>query len=116
MENETDEQFEERVLNKRAAQMFVSVRARLQKQDYIQLSDMTYNNNRKQVHIAFIRIDVPKEFRTIFNNSVCLLFRFDYFAGGTKVLLSIGIEEIPGVRYKTRSFVRRYNCVKGHYV
>lgn len=49
MENETDEQFEERVLNKRAAQMFVSVRARLQKQDSIQLSDMTYRNNRKQV-------------------------------------------------------------------
>lgn len=49
MENETDEQFEERVLNKRAAQMFVSVRGRLQKQDSIQLSDMTYRNNRKQV-------------------------------------------------------------------
>lgn len=51
MENETDEQFEERVLNKRAAQMFISVRARLQKQDSIQLSDMTYRNNRKQVNI-----------------------------------------------------------------
>lgn len=51
MENETDEQFEERVLNKRAAQMFVSVRARLQKQDSIHLSEMTYRNNRKQVNI-----------------------------------------------------------------
>lgn len=49
MENETDEQFEERVLNKRAAQMFISVRARLQKQESIHLSDMTYRNNRKQV-------------------------------------------------------------------
>lgn len=55
MENETDEQFEERVLNKRAAQMFVSVRARLQKQDSIHLSEMTYRNNRKQV-IIFIYI------------------------------------------------------------
>lgn len=54
MENETDEQFEERVLNKRAAQMFVSVRARLQKQDSIQLSDMTYRNNRKQVNFTKI--------------------------------------------------------------
>lgn len=54
MENETDEQFEERVLNKRAAQMFVSVRARLQKQDSIQLSDMTYRNNRKQVNFLSI--------------------------------------------------------------
>lgn len=49
MENETDEQFEERVLNKRAAQMFVTVRARLNKQDQLLLSDMTYRNNRKQV-------------------------------------------------------------------
>lgn len=55
MENETDEQFEERVLNKRAAQMFVTVRARLQKQDSIQLSEMTYRNNRKQVCIAYIK-------------------------------------------------------------
>lgn len=49
MENETDEQFEERVLNKRAAQMFFSVRSRFQKQDSLLLSDMTYRNNRKQV-------------------------------------------------------------------
>lgn len=64
MENETDEQFEERVLNKRAAQMFVSVRARLQKQDSIQLSDMTYRNNRKQVnyiHIKFVLLKAKNE-------------------------------------------------------
>lgn len=53
MENETDEQFEERVLNKRAAQMFVTVRARLQKQDNLQLSEMTYRNNRKQVRTPY---------------------------------------------------------------
>ena len=49
MENETDEQFEERVLNKRAAQMFLAVRGRLQKKDTIVLSEMTIRNNRKQV-------------------------------------------------------------------
>lgn len=49
MENETDEQFEERVLNKRAAQMFVAVRSRMQKSDQIYLSEMTVKNNRKQV-------------------------------------------------------------------
>lgn len=54
MENETDEQFEERVLNKRAAQMFVSVRARMQKVDSIYLSEMTVKNNRKQVRIALL--------------------------------------------------------------
>lgn len=54
MENETDEQFEERVLNKRAAQMFVSVRARMQKVDSIYLSEMTVKNNRKQVTGLFL--------------------------------------------------------------
>lgn len=49
MENETDEQFEERVLNKRAAQMFVSVRARMLKTDHLYLSEMTTKNSRKQV-------------------------------------------------------------------
>lgn len=53
MENETDEQFEERVLNKRAAQMFVAVRARMQKKDSLYLSEMTMRNNRKQVSFNF---------------------------------------------------------------
>lgn len=65
MENETDEQFEERVLNKRAAQMFVSVRARLQKQDSIQLSDMTYRNNRKQAAQKFYSLLVLKKFQAL---------------------------------------------------
>ncbi|XP_031619542.1 double-strand-break repair protein rad21 homolog [Contarinia nasturtii] len=65
MENETDEQFEERVLNKRAAQMFVSVRARLQKQDSIQLSEMTYRNNRKQAAQKFYSLLVLKKFQAL---------------------------------------------------
>lgn len=69
MENETDEQFEERVLNKRAAQMFVSVRARLQKQDSIHLSEMTYRNNRKQVIIIY----------TLFYNLQIFSSIFDFF-------------------------------------
>lgn len=73
MENETDEQFEERVLNKRAAQMFVSVRARLQKQDSIHLSEMTYRNNRKQViiiHALFQNLQIFS------SNSEFLFLRF----------------------------------------
>lgn len=49
MVDESIEAFEERVLNKRAAQLFVTVRAKLQKQDKICLSDMTYRNTKKQV-------------------------------------------------------------------
>lgn len=106
MENETDEQFEERVLNKRAAQMFISVRARLQKQDSIQLSDMTYRNNRKQVNI---RSPFPYS-NGPFYKFYCIKYDFVhrfYFLqlfriGGAKILFVVGIEEIPSVRNKTR--------------
>lgn len=54
MENETDEQFEERVLNKRAAQLFYAVKARMAKQNTLCLSEMTVRNTRKQVCILFI--------------------------------------------------------------
>lgn len=50
--DETDEQFEERVLNKRAYQMFTVVRGKLQRNDHMYLSDMTLRNTRKQVSFA----------------------------------------------------------------
>lgn len=65
MENETDEQFEERVLNKRAAQMFVQVRNRLQKNDTLMLSDMTHRNTRKQAAQKFYSLLVLKKFRAL---------------------------------------------------
>jgi len=49
MENETDEQFEERVLNKRAAQLFIDVRAQFIDKDSLALSQLTLGNSRKQV-------------------------------------------------------------------
>lgn len=64
-ENETDEQFEERVLNKRAAQMFVQVRSRLQKNDTLMLSDMTHRNSRKQAAQKFYSLLVLKKFRAL---------------------------------------------------
>lgn len=51
MENETSEQFEERVLNKRAAQLFYIVKGRMVKQECLLLSELTVNNSRKQVCI-----------------------------------------------------------------
>lgn len=93
MENETDEQFEERVLNKRAAQMFVSVRARLQKQDGIQLSDMTYRNNRKQVKIVIQLIG--NSLMKSANRMISYKFFLNIsFLGGAKVLFTVGIEEV----------------------
>lgn len=49
MADETYEQFEERVLNKRAAAMYHLVRAKLQLSPTIPFSDMTHRNNKKQV-------------------------------------------------------------------
>lgn len=47
--DETYEQFEERVLNKRAATMYHLVRSKLEMSDSIAFTDMTYRNNKKQV-------------------------------------------------------------------
>jgi len=51
--DETYEQFEERVLNKRAAAMYHLVRAKLQISSEIPFSEMTVRNNKKQVFIFF---------------------------------------------------------------
>ncbi|XP_037037631.1 double-strand-break repair protein rad21 homolog [Bradysia coprophila] len=65
LEDETDEQFEERVLNKRAAQMFLSVKARMQKVDSLYLSEMTTKNNRKQAAQKFYSLLVLKKFQAL---------------------------------------------------
>lgn len=63
--DETIEQFEERVLNKRAAQLFVSVRSRLLKTDEMVLSDMTHRNNKKQAAQKFYSLLVLKKFKAL---------------------------------------------------
>ncbi|KAI4459377.1 scc1 / rad21 family member [Holotrichia oblita] len=47
--DESDEQFEERVLNKRAYQMFTIVRRKLQHSNQITLTEMCHRNTRKQL-------------------------------------------------------------------
>lgn len=49
LQDETDEQFEERVLNKRAAQLFISVKNKLLKSDELHFMEMVHKNTRKQV-------------------------------------------------------------------
>ncbi|XP_053682555.1 double-strand-break repair protein rad21 homolog A isoform X2 [Sabethes cyaneus] len=63
--DETIEQFEERVLNKRAAQLFISVRSRLLKNDSMVLSDMTHRNNKKQAAQKFYSLLVLKKFKAL---------------------------------------------------
>lgn len=49
LEDETDEAFEERVLNKRAAAMFKVIRTKLVEDDSLMLSTFTQNSSKKMV-------------------------------------------------------------------
>lgn len=51
--DETYEQFEERVLNKRAAHMYTVIKDKLDTKDRLTLSEMAYKNSRKQVSHDF---------------------------------------------------------------
>lgn len=51
--DETYEQFEERVLNKRAAHMYHVIKSKLDTKDKLTLSEMAFKNNRKQVGILW---------------------------------------------------------------
>ncbi|KAH8404765.1 hypothetical protein KR222_000525 [Zaprionus bogoriensis] len=65
MENETDEQFEERVLNKRAAQLFLDVRVHFNNNDHLTLSQLTVRNSRKQAAQKFYSLLVLKKFKAL---------------------------------------------------
>ncbi|XP_042231929.1 double-strand-break repair protein rad21 homolog A-like isoform X2 [Homarus americanus] len=64
LDDETYEQFEERVVNKRAGQMFLSIKRRL-RQNNILFSDLAHNNNRKQVAQKFYTMLVLKKLQAV---------------------------------------------------
>jgi hypothetical protein len=53
--DETYEQFEERVLNKRAGHMYHIVKSKLLRTDKLFLSEMVHRNNRKQVISCYLQ-------------------------------------------------------------
>nr|CAD7405598.1 unnamed protein product [Timema poppensis] len=59
--DETYEQFEERVLNKRAGHMYHIVKSKLNRSDKLFLSEMVHRNNRKQVAQKFYTLLVLKK-------------------------------------------------------
>lgn len=63
--DETYEQFEERVVNKRAAAMYNLVRAKMQLNDTIPFTEMAFRNNKKQVciqkNVAYLSYQCIKE-------------------------------------------------------
>ncbi|XP_074033651.1 RAD21 cohesin complex component verthandi isoform X2 [Leptinotarsa decemlineata] len=63
--DETDEQFEERVLNKRAYQMFTVVKQKFHQTDKITLTEMCHRNNKKQASQKFYSLLVLKKFHVL---------------------------------------------------
>ncbi|XP_077258725.1 RAD21 cohesin complex component verthandi [Temnothorax americanus] len=63
--DETYEQFEERVLNKRAAHMYHVIKSKLDTKDKLTLSEMAFKNNRKQVAQKFYTLLVLKKFQVL---------------------------------------------------
>ncbi|EEZ99261.1 double-strand-break repair protein rad21 homolog isoform X1 [Tribolium castaneum] len=64
-QDETDEQFEERVLNKRAYQMFTVVRSKLDTTNQITLTEMCHRNTKKQAAQKFYSLLVLKKFQVL---------------------------------------------------
>ncbi|XP_077288258.1 RAD21 cohesin complex component verthandi [Arctopsyche grandis] len=65
LQDETDEQFEERVLNKRATQLFAQMRSKLVERGQLYLSEMTHRNKRKQVAQKFYSLLVLKKVQVL---------------------------------------------------
>ncbi|XP_071515671.1 double-strand-break repair protein rad21 homolog isoform X2 [Panulirus ornatus] len=63
-DDETYEQFEERVVNKRAGLMFLSIKRRLRSNNIL-FSDLVHNNNRKQVAQKFYTMLVLKKLQAV---------------------------------------------------
>lgn len=63
-DDETYEQFEERVVNKRAGQMFVSIKKRLRNNNIL-FSELVHGNNRKQVAQKFYTMLVLKKLQAV---------------------------------------------------
>lgn len=63
--DETDEQFEERVLNKRAYQLYLMVRNRLNDNNRLTLSELCLRNKRKQASQKFYSLLVLKKFHVL---------------------------------------------------
>lgn len=63
--DESDEQFEERVLNKRAYQIFTVVRNKLQNSKQITLTEMCHRSSRKQAAQKFYSLLVLKKFNVL---------------------------------------------------
>jgi cohesin complex subunit SCC1 len=51
--HETNEQYEERVMNKRANQLYHTIKTRFAQKDTLVFDDLTYRNRRKEVYFYY---------------------------------------------------------------
>lgn len=107
-QDETYEQFEERVLNKRAAHMYHTLKNKFDNKNSLQFTDMIFRNNRKQVKI--VHTETFNILLEVFFQLVCAFFTqklifniqilnfaknsFILSPGSTKILHAAGIEKI----------------------
>lgn len=96
--DETYEQFEERVLNKRAAHMYHVIKSKLDTKDKLTLSEMAFKNNRKQV--GTLENDI-----FVFLCKIFILIKYYIFAGCTEVLYTVSFEKVPSIRTESRIFI-----------
>lgn len=52
--HETNEQYEERVMNKRANQLYHTIKSKFVQKDTLVFDDLTYRNRRKEVYFLLI--------------------------------------------------------------
>ncbi|XP_050535603.1 double-strand-break repair protein rad21 homolog [Daktulosphaira vitifoliae] len=63
--HETNEQFEERVMNKRANQLYHTIKMKFNQKDSLVLSDLTYKNRRKEAAQKFYSVLVLKKYKVL---------------------------------------------------
>lgn len=104
--DETYEQFEERVLNKRAAHMYHVIKSKLDTKDKLTLSEMAFKNNRKQV--SNLKNNTRNAMLTFvkfyFEDKTSISF-YSIFVGCAEILYTTSFEEISSTRTLPRIFV-----------
>uniref|UniRef100_A0A2S2PRF4 Double-strand-break repair protein rad21 n=2 Tax=Aphidini TaxID=33387 RepID=A0A2S2PRF4_SCHGA len=63
--HETNEQYEERVMNKRANQLYHTIKTRFAQKDTLVFDDLTYRNRRKEAAQKFYSVLVLKKYKVL---------------------------------------------------
>lgn len=98
--DETVEQFEERILNKRAGHLYNTIRMRISTEVNTTFTDLIVANPKKQVRF------VSDLHEWIYHDGILIRF---IVSGRTKILFFAGVEKTQGFRIDPRRTLRCYN-------